>query len=89
MCSINDSDKKIISLNGLSPHEHDTICFLRFFYFSHLISGLYADLVTRVTNFQNDDKGLMVLASDVFDVPIRKYIIQRVVRWQLAKRQQV
>ena len=60
-----------------------------FFFFSHLISGQYADLVTRVTNFQNDDKGLMVLAGDVFDVPIRKDIIQRVVRWQLAKRQQV
>lgn len=50
--------------------------------------GLYADLVTRVTNFHNEDKGLMVLAGDVFDVPIRKDIVQRVVRWQLAKRQQ-
>ncbi|KAF9683336.1 hypothetical protein SADUNF_Sadunf04G0002900 [Salix dunnii] len=30
----------------------------------------------------------MVLAGDVFDVPIRKDIIHRVVRWQLAKRQQ-
>lgn len=42
-----------------------------------------------VTNFNNEDKGLMVLAGDVFDVPIRKDIIHRVVRWQLAKRQQV
>ncbi|CAA7400169.1 unnamed protein product [Spirodela intermedia] len=50
--------------------------------------GQYADLVTRVTNFQNEDKGLMVLAGDVFDVPIRKDIVHRVVRWQLAKRQQ-
>lgn len=32
---------------------------------------------------------MMVLAGDVFDVPIRKDIVQRVVRWQLAKRQQV
>ncbi|XP_074581913.1 uncharacterized protein LOC141838361 [Curcuma longa] len=31
---------------------------------------------------------MMVLAGDVFDVPIRKDIVQRVVRWQLAKRQQ-
>lgn len=31
----------------------------------------------------------MVLAGDVFDVPIRKDIVHRVVRWQLAKRQQV
>ncbi|XP_072987873.1 uncharacterized protein [Typha latifolia] len=50
--------------------------------------GQYADLVTRVTNFHNEDKGYMVLAGDVFDVPIRKDIIHRVVRWQLAKRQQ-
>ncbi|XP_010914093.1 uncharacterized protein [Elaeis guineensis] len=50
--------------------------------------GQYADLVTRVTNFHNEDKGFMVLAGDVFDVPIRKDIVHRVVRWQLAKRQQ-
>lgn len=36
----------------------------------------------------NEDKGTIVLAGDVFDVPIRKDIIHRVVRWQLAKRQQ-
>ncbi|KAK1317150.1 hypothetical protein QJS10_CPA05g02161 [Acorus calamus] len=52
------------------------------------ILGQYADLVTRVTNFNNEDKGIMVLDGDVFDVPIRKDIIHRVVRWQLAKRQQ-
>ncbi|KAK6115950.1 hypothetical protein DH2020_008219 [Rehmannia glutinosa] len=50
--------------------------------------GLYEDLVIPVTNFSNEDKGFMVLAGDVFDVPIRKDIIHRVVRWQLAKRQQ-
>ncbi|MBA0846275.1 hypothetical protein Goarm_023409 [Gossypium armourianum] len=50
--------------------------------------GLYEDLVVPVTNFHNEDHGLMVLAGDVFDVPIRKDIIHRVVRWQLAKRQQ-
>ncbi|KAL8030042.1 hypothetical protein ABFX02_14G262200 [Erythranthe guttata] len=50
--------------------------------------GLYQDLVIPVTNFSNEDKGFMVLAGDVFDVPIRKDIIHRVVRWQLAKRQQ-
>lgn len=50
--------------------------------------GQYADLVTRVTNFHDEDKGLMILAGDVFDVPIRKDIVHRVVRWQLAKRQQ-
>ncbi|KAL5773239.1 hypothetical protein ACOSQ2_013163 [Xanthoceras sorbifolium] len=50
--------------------------------------GLHQDLVIPVTNFLSEDKGLMVLAGDVFDVPIRKDIIHRVVRWQLAKRQQ-
>ncbi|KAG8386284.1 hypothetical protein BUALT_Bualt03G0133000 [Buddleja alternifolia] len=50
--------------------------------------GLYEDLMIPVTNFHNEDKGFMVLAGDVFDVPIRKDIIHRVVRWQLAKRQQ-
>ncbi|XP_010514578.1 PREDICTED: uncharacterized protein LOC104790508 [Camelina sativa] len=50
--------------------------------------GQYQDLVIPVTNFQNEDKGFMVLAGDVFDVPIRKDIIHNVVRWQLAKRQQ-
>ncbi|KAL3845402.1 hypothetical protein ACJIZ3_002805 [Penstemon smallii] len=50
--------------------------------------GLLEDLVIPVTNFHDEDKGFMVLAGDVFDVPIRKDIIHRVVRWQLAKRQQ-
>lgn len=50
--------------------------------------GNYQDLVIPVTNFHNEDKGLMVLAGDVFDVPIRKDIVHRVVLWQLAKRQQ-
>ncbi|KAI6677790.1 hypothetical protein NL676_038586 [Syzygium grande] len=40
--------------------------------------GLYQDLVIPVTNFLGEDKGLMVLAGDVFDVPIRKDIIHRV-----------
>lgn len=51
--------------------------------------GLCQDLVIPVTNFHSEDKGFMVLAGDVFDVPIRKDIVHRVVRWQLAKRQQV
>ncbi|VVA99789.1 unnamed protein product [Arabis nemorensis] len=50
--------------------------------------GQYQDLVIPVTNFQNEDKGFIVLAGDVFDVPIRKDIIHNVVKWQLAKRQQ-
>ncbi|GAA0156901.1 ribosomal protein [Lithospermum erythrorhizon] len=50
--------------------------------------GLKKDKLIPVTNFQNEDKGMIVLPGDVFDVPIRKDIVQRVVRWQLAKRQQ-
>ncbi|KAJ4976332.1 hypothetical protein NE237_001438 [Protea cynaroides] len=50
--------------------------------------GCYEDLIIPVTNFHNEDKGFMVLSGDVFDVPIRKDIVHRVVRWQLAKRQQ-
>ncbi|KAB2637547.1 39S ribosomal protein L4 [Pyrus ussuriensis x Pyrus communis] len=50
--------------------------------------GLCQDLVIPVTNFHYEDKGFTVLAGDVFDVPIRKDIIHRVVLWQLAKRQQ-
>lgn len=42
-----------------------------------------------MTNFRGEDRGFMVLAGDVFDVPLRTDIIHRVVRWQLAKRQQV
>jgi large subunit ribosomal protein L4 len=53
------------------------------------IAGQYEDLVARVTNFHNEDKGFMVWDVDVFDVPIRKDIVHRIVRWQLAKRQQV
>lgn len=53
------------------------------------VPGYSQDLVIPVTNFHNEDKGFMVLAGDVFDVPIRKDIVHRVVRWQLAKRQQV
>lgn len=51
--------------------------------------GLCQDLLIPVTNFHNEDKGYMVFPGDVFDLPIRKDIIHRVVRWQLAKRQQV
>ncbi|MBA0723533.1 hypothetical protein Golax_004107, partial [Gossypium laxum] len=50
--------------------------------------GLFEDLVIPVTNFHDEDKGFMVLPVDVFDVPIGKDIIHRVVLWQLAKRQQ-
>lgn len=55
----------------------------------HYALGLCQDLLIPVTNFHNEDKGFMVLAGDVFDLPIRKDIVHRVVLWQRAKRQQV
>jgi len=55
----------------------------------HYAAGLCQDLLIPVTNFHNEDKGFMVLAGDVFDMPIRKDIVHRVVLWQRAKRQQV
>ncbi|XP_026408420.1 uncharacterized protein LOC113303589 isoform X2 [Papaver somniferum] len=50
--------------------------------------GLYQDCLFPVTNFHNEEKGFMRLAGDVFDVPIRKDIVHRVVKWQLANRRQ-
>ncbi|KAK9756458.1 hypothetical protein RND81_01G099200 [Saponaria officinalis] len=50
--------------------------------------GVYQDLMIPMTDFHFEDKGFMTLAGDVFDVPIRKDIVHKVVRWQLAKRQQ-
>jgi hypothetical protein len=43
---------------------------------NNTILGQYEDLVTRVTNFGGEDRGFMVLAGDVFDVPLRTDIIQ-------------
>eukprot|EP00250_Pteridium_aquilinum_P007939 c17545_g1_i1 orf=105-1076(+) len=50
--------------------------------------GCYNDIEMKVTNFNNEDKGTTLLAGDVFDVPIRRDIVHRVVVWQLAKRRQ-
>ncbi|KAH9317950.1 hypothetical protein KI387_019719, partial [Taxus chinensis] len=57
-------------------------------YAAQRVQGKYDDLTQRMTNMRNEDKGMVMLAGDVFDVPIRKDIVHRVVRWQLAKRQQ-
>ncbi|KAJ7554377.1 hypothetical protein O6H91_06G137700 [Diphasiastrum complanatum] len=50
--------------------------------------GKLKEIMLKVTNFQNEEKGEVALSGDIFDVPIRKDIIHRVVRWQLAKRRQ-
>lgn len=39
-------------------------------------------------SYEGGDRGLVQLAGDVFDVPVRPDIVHRVVRWQLAKRRQ-
>ncbi|PSC72778.1 39S ribosomal mitochondrial [Micractinium conductrix] len=50
--------------------------------------GLYRDLTVPVLNLRAEPVGSYTLPGDLFDVPIRRDILQRVVRWQLAKRQQ-
>eukprot|EP00252_Welwitschia_mirabilis_P022638 TRINITY_DN6184_c0_g1_i1.p1 TRINITY_DN6184_c0_g1~~TRINITY_DN6184_c0_g1_i1.p1 ORF type:complete len:312 (-),score=46.28 TRINITY_DN6184_c0_g1_i1:188-1123(-) len=53
---------------------------------SKRVQGKYEDIVQSVVSLKNEHKGSIVLAGDVFDVPIRKDIVHRVVCWQLAKR---
>lgn len=50
--------------------------------------GQYCDLVVPVLNLSAVQVGTYVLGGDIFDVPIRRDILHRVVRYQLAKRQQ-
>ena len=40
-------------------------------------------------NWRREALGSCTLPGDIFNVPVRRDILQRVVRWQLAKRQQV
>jgi len=41
-----------------------------------------------VINFQREQVGTIELGGDVFNVPVRRDILHRVVRWQRAKKQQ-
>jgi large subunit ribosomal protein L4 len=54
----------------------------------HTLQGQYRDVEVPLYNIDREAVGKFVLAGDVFDVPIRKDILHRVVRWQLARRQQ-
>ncbi|KAL2620931.1 hypothetical protein R1flu_001136 [Riccia fluitans] len=56
--------------------------------FASAAQGSLTDKEVAVTNFARDDKGTATLAGDIFDVPIRRDIVHRVVVWQLAKRRQ-
>lgn len=48
-----------------------------------------SDLRVPLFNWRREVVGEYTLPGDVFNVPIRKDILHRVVRWQQAKRQQV
>ena len=48
-----------------------------------------SNLRVPVFNWRREVVGEHTLPGDIFNVPIRKDILHRVVRWQLAKRQQV
>lgn len=50
--------------------------------------GLYRDLIVPLYDLSRQPVGTVTLGGDIFDVPIRRDILHRVVRWQLAKRQQ-
>ena len=47
------------------------------------------DLDVPVYNIAGETVGQTTLPGDIFGVPVRRDILHRVVRWQLAKRQQV
>ncbi|CAL5219377.1 g1198 [Coccomyxa viridis] len=46
------------------------------------------DLTVPLLNWQNNQVGDLVLPGSIFNVPVRKDILHRVVTWQLAKRRQ-
>lgn len=47
------------------------------------------DLTLPLLNWQNNQVGDIVLPGSIFNVPVRRDILHRVVTWQLAKRRQV
>ena len=54
----------------------------------HVVQGQYRDVVVPLYDLSRREVGTVTLGGDVFDVPIRRDILHRVVRWQLAKQQQ-
>ena len=51
--------------------------------------GLLRNTEVPLRNWAGDVVGHTTLPGTVFDVDVRRDILHRVVRWQLAKRQQV
>ncbi|GAB4817746.1 hypothetical protein N2152v2_004792 [Parachlorella kessleri] len=52
------------------------------------VQGAFQSYVVPLYNLDKQQVGQQVLDGSIFDVPIRKDILHRVVRWQLARRQQ-
>lgn len=50
--------------------------------------GIYADLLVPLYDMNKQQVGSHTLAGDIFDVPVRRDILHRVVRWSLAAAQQ-
>lgn len=47
------------------------------------------DSTVPVHNLDSEEVGQYTLPGSIFGIPVRTDILHRVVRWQLAKRQQV
>ena len=60
---------------------------------AHMVSSCDADSARDATvpvyNLDNQEVGQYTLPHDIFAIDVRRDILHRVVRWQLAKRQQV
>ena len=54
----------------------------------HTLQGQYRDVEVALYNLNKEPIGKYVLEGDIFDIPIRRDILHRVVRWQLARKQQ-
>ncbi|KAH7616148.1 putative 50S ribosomal protein L4 [Nannochloris sp. 'desiccata'] len=54
----------------------------------HTLQGQFRDVEVPLYDLHKQPIGNFILDGDIFDVPIRRDILHRVVRWQLARRQQ-
>ena len=54
----------------------------------HTLQGQFRDVEVPLYDINKEPIGKFILDGDIFDVPIRRDILHRVVRWQLARRQQ-
>jgi len=54
----------------------------------HTLQGRLRDVEVPLYDINKQPIGKFILDGDIFDIPIRRDILHRVVRWQLARRQQ-